>query len=109
NIINEVEGQEELEELFTELLDKVGIDYAPELVESLARLTFKWHLADEIEKLKNEEEIDKAPVGSGTHEIIKKLLAGLSIIKKVISQAGAIGKSALQLYIFNSVRLAEAA
>ena len=101
NIFIEVEAQEELEELFTKLLDKMGIDYTPELIEALARLTLKWHLADEIEQLKNEEETDKAPQGIGTHEIIKKLLAGLRIIKKAMTHACAIGKSALQLYIVN--------
>lgn len=101
NIITETEAQEELDELFTELLDKMGIDYTPELIESLASLTLKWHLADEIEKLKSAEETDKAPPGSGTHKIIKKLLAGLSAIKKAIAHAYAIGKSALQLYTSN--------
>jgi hypothetical protein len=101
NIITESEAQEELEELFTELLDKMGIDYTPELVESLAHLTLNWHLADEIEKLKDEEETDKTPQERGTHEIIKKLLKGLSMIKKAITHACAIGKSALQLYNFD--------
>ncbi|MEK7561556.1 MAG: hypothetical protein AAB541_01705, partial [Patescibacteria group bacterium] len=101
NIITVAEAREELEELFTELLDEMGIDYTPELIESLASLTLKWHLADEIEKLKNEEETNKAPQGSGTHKIIKKLLAGLSTIKKAIAHACAIGKSALQLYSLN--------
>jgi len=102
NIITEVEAQEELEELFAELLDDMGIDYTPELIESLASLTLKWHLTDEIEKLKDEEEANSAPQASGTHKIIKKLLAGLSTIKKAIAHACAIGKSALQLYATNS-------
>jgi hypothetical protein len=101
NIITEAEAQEELEELFTELLDRMAIDYAPELIESLAYLTLKWHLVDEIEKLRNEEEADEAPQDSGIHKIIQKLLAGLSKIKKAMAQACAIGKSALQLYTFN--------
>jgi len=101
NIITEAEAQEELEVLFTELLDKMAIDYTPELIESLSYLTLKWHLADEMQKLKNEEETDKAPQDSGTHEIIKKLLVGLSIIKKAFAHASAIGKSAIQLYIFH--------
>ena len=99
--ITEADAQAELEELFVELFDNAGIDHTPELIESLARLTLKWHLADEIGQLKTEEETDKAPQAGGTHEIIRKLLAGLSIIKKAITHASAIGKSALQLYIFN--------
>jgi hypothetical protein len=101
NIITEAEAREELEELFTELLDRTGIEHTSELIESLAQLTLRWHLTIELEKLKKEEETDTAPAGSGTHEIIKKLLAGLRIIKKVMAHAGAIGKSALQLYTLN--------
>jgi hypothetical protein len=95
--INEIEAQKELEELFTELFGMMGIDCPAELIETLARLTLEYHLADEIVKLKIKEETDKIPQVSGTHEIIKKLLAGLSIIKRVIFNAGVIGKSVLQL------------
>lgn len=99
--ITETQAQEELEELFTQLFDKAGVEHTPELIESLASLTLRWRLADEIEKLKNEEETDKVQQGSGTHEIIKKLLKVLSTIKKAIVHAGAIGKSALRLYSVN--------
>ncbi len=79
----------------------MGIDYAPELIESLACLTLKWHLVDEIGKLKDEEETGKTSAGIGTHKIIKKLLVGLSVIKKAMAHARAIGESALRLYTFN--------
>jgi hypothetical protein len=101
NSITETEAQEELELLFTKLLDILDIDSTPELIESLALLTLKWHLAHDLEKLKNEEEIDNVPQGSGTHEIIKKLLVGLSKIKKAMSYASAVGRSTLQLYVFS--------
>jgi hypothetical protein len=101
SIVTEAEAQEELEELFTELFDRMAIDYTPELIESLAHLTLEWHLVDEIEKLKNEDEADEVPAGSGIHKIIQKLLAGLSKIKRAMAHAYAIGKSALQLYAFN--------
>ncbi len=101
NIITEAEAQEKLEMLFTELLENTGIDYTPEVIESLAYLTLKWRLADETKKLKNKEAIDKAPQDSGTHEIIKKLLIGLSTIKKAVVHAYAIGRSALLLYRFD--------
>lgn len=98
NIVTEAEAQEELEELFINLLDRMGIDYTPELVESLACLTIRWSLADEIEKMIKDEEPDALPQASGTHEIIKKLLTALSKIKKAITHSVAIGKSALKLY-----------
>lgn len=101
DVVSEAQAQEELEELFTQLLDNVGLDHTPELIESLARLTLGWQLAGEIEKMKIEKEMDKTPRDSGTHEIIKKLLAALGIIKKAMAHASAIGKSALQLYIFS--------
>jgi hypothetical protein len=101
--ITETEIQEELEELFTELFNTTGIDCTPELTESLSLLTLKLHITEEIKKLKDEE-VDGTPQDSDTHEIIKKLLTGLSTFKKAIAQAGAIGKSALQLYSFDSGR-----
>jgi hypothetical protein len=99
--IAKIEVEEELEELFTQLFDKLGIDYTPELLESLARLTLRLHLVEEIEKRKEGEEINQTPKGSGTHEIIKKLLTGISNLKKAIANSYAIGKSALRLYSFN--------
>lgn len=101
NIINESEVKEEIEELFTQLLDRAGIAFTPELVESLARLTIEWRLADEVEKLKDEEDTKEAPKDRGTHEIIKTLMTALCTIKSSIARAGAIGKSALRLYSFS--------
>jgi hypothetical protein len=77
----------------------MGIDYTPQLIESLARLSIDWQLAERIEKLKPEEP-DSLPQGAGTHEIIRKLLAALSAIKKAITRASTIGQSALRLYAF---------
>ena len=100
-IITEAHAQEELEELFTELLEVAGIECTLELIEYLARLTLERRLADEMQKLKSNDETDSAPQGVGTHEIIKKLLLSLSTLKKTLAQAGAIGKSTLKLYILN--------
>jgi hypothetical protein len=94
--ISETEPQEQLEELFTELLELVGMEYTPELVEVLARLTLEWQLGDEIQILKSQEDPDDTPQDIGTHEIIKKLLLSLSTLQKTLAYAGAIGKSALQ-------------
>ena len=100
-IISETEVQIELEGLFTELFEAAGIDCTEELIQSLAYLTIAYDLADGIEKIK-QAKIDDMPKDRGTHEIIKKLLAAFSTIKKAIANAGAIGKSALRLYILSS-------
>jgi hypothetical protein len=99
--ITEEEAQAELEELFVELFVRTGMDYTPELIESLARLTLTWQLTAELGSLKIEDEPDKMPQDSGTHEIIRKLLACLKSIKKAIAHAAAIGKSALRLCSFS--------
>jgi hypothetical protein len=99
--INEVKVQQEIEEIFTELLERMGIEYTPELIEHLVHLTLKSQLAKKIKKPGNEEEIDEAPNDTGTHEAIKQLLLGLSDFKKAIAYAGVIGKSALHLCDFN--------
>jgi hypothetical protein len=92
------EAQAEIEELFTELFDSMDMDYTPELVGSLAGLTVRRNLSDEIEKLKDgEDAVDESPHDTGTHEIIKQLLIGLSTIKKTVTHACAIGRSALYL------------
>lgn len=98
----EVEIQEELEELFTELLDQLDIGgYAPELAETLARLILTGGFMDEIEEIKGGEIPDQPKLGSETHEIIIKLIAGLRDMKTATVQAGALGKSALRLYILS--------
>jgi hypothetical protein len=100
DIINEAEFEEELEELFIELFDSLGINYTPKLAKSLALLTVKLHLADKIGKLK-EEETDETSQDNGTHENIKKPLVGSNTIRNVMPQVCAIGKSALQLYRYD--------
>jgi hypothetical protein len=99
--ITEEEAQAELEELFVELFVRIDMDYTPELIESLARLTLTWQLTAELGSLKIEDEPDKTVQDSGTHEIIRKLLACLKYIKKALAHAAAIGKSALRLCNFS--------
>lgn len=91
-------AQEKLKKLLIEFFDNAGIEYSPELVESLTKLILKWRLASEAEKQKIEKDLNQAQQGSGTHEIIKKILAGLSIISRAVANAYVIGKSALSLY-----------
>jgi len=96
--VSEAEAQEELEELFIELFEAANIEYSPEIVESLVRLTLNWRLVKEIKSLKKEQESGDEPHEVGTHEIIKQLLIGLGTIKKAITHAYTIGKSAIRLY-----------
>lgn len=98
---NEVEAQEELKKLFMDLLDKMGIEYTPELVESFARLSLEGRFVEEIKKIEKEE-VDDKPQDSGTNEIIKKLVVVLKTIKKAMSQAASIGRSVLRVYGFRS-------
>ncbi|HET9850077.1 MAG TPA: hypothetical protein VFP35_00390 [Candidatus Saccharimonadales bacterium] len=98
---SEAETQEELEELFVRLFEESGVDYTPELVESLAAVTITRHLLNPAEEIEDKIEKDDMPHESGTHEIIKKLLAGISTIKKALAHAYVIGRSALLLYRFS--------
>lgn len=91
------EIQEELQELFMELFENSGLDYTPEIIESLTRLTTRQYLADEISKPRK---IEQAPTSGGTHEIINKLLLGLSDIQRTVAQSYALGRSALTLCRF---------
>jgi hypothetical protein len=101
NILTEAEAQEEIKELFAGILDSLGIEHTPELVESLAHLTVKWSLATEIKIPKREETDDEVPQDTGTHEAIMQLLLGLSNATKAMAHAGVLGKSALHLCDFN--------
>jgi hypothetical protein len=98
--VAEAEVQSELEELFMELFDRLELAYTPELIESLASLTIKWHF-DQVNQVTYKAKADETVSDYGTHEIIIKLLAGLRSVKKIIARAGAIGKSALQLYHYD--------
>ena len=103
NIDTEAMVQEELEELFTELFNLVGITYTPETINYLARQTLIWHLGDEIEKLKGEEETEEeVQPDSGTPAIVKKLIAALRMVKRAAERhVYAIGRVALVLCNFN--------
>lgn len=99
--ISEPKAQEDLEELFTKLFERLGIDYTPELIETLAQLTMKYYLGEKIQELKEKEDVDAVPHDRGTHEIIKRLLVALSKVKKIMTNAYTIGKSALRLYRYD--------
>lgn len=101
NGLTGTEAQEELEKLFVELFENAGLEYTPELIESLTYLALRWNLIDEIEGLKNKKEVDEVPQEGGTHEIIKQILVSLSNVKRAMTHAYAIGKSALRLCSFS--------
>jgi uncharacterized protein (UPF0305 family) len=92
----ELEPKEDLKELFTTLLRKVGIDYSPELIESLVSLALSSNLLDEIVSLRHQE-VDETAQHSPTHEIINKFLIGINTVKKAMTYANPIGRSAIQL------------
>jgi len=94
----EAEGpEEELKELFILLFDHIEMEYTPELIESCVKLALKGDMSELIVTMEKDEETN-IPQDSGTHEVIKQLLATISSIKKSAQHAYQIGKSALQLY-----------
>jgi hypothetical protein len=93
-LINEAGIREELEKLFTDLFDHLGIEYSPGLIETLVYRTINEYQAGWTEEPADEG----AAQDSGTNEAIKKLLAGSNSIRRAMSQALVIGKSALTLY-----------
>lgn len=93
--IVEAEAQEEIEELYIEVLEALGMEYRPELIESLVRLTIYRQLVGE--EMQEEEEVGEVPQDTGTHEAITQLIVSASNIKKTLEYTCAIGNSALKL------------
>jgi hypothetical protein len=91
------EINEELKELFIELFGYAEIEYTEELVESFIKLAIKFDISEPIVEAEQEDEIT-ATQGQGTHEVIKRLVAAVTSLKKKIKHAYAVGKSALNLY-----------
>lgn len=93
--IDESQVQQEIQLLFTELLENLGIDYTPELIESLSRqiLNNRFVLgAENVADINDEEEPNQS---SGASTVVQQLTTALAHIKSAIDQACAIGKSAL--------------
>lgn len=91
------EVEEELKELFIQLFDYVGIEYSLELIESCVKLVLREGMPELILTTEQEDDIN-TPQDEGTHEIIKRLLATISSIKKTVLHAYRLGKLALGLY-----------
>lgn len=99
--VDEAMAREELEELFTELFKRVGMEYTPELLDSLVKLSLHHLIKEDGEAIVQDTIIDNAPRGKGTHEFITKPLAGITNIKKILPNVYMVGKSALQLYMLD--------
>jgi hypothetical protein len=96
--IDKTEAQEELEELFVELLEALQIEYTPEIVEELARSTLNGYLLEtELEEVELEELNEDNGHAKSTQISTAKQTTVLSDLKKVLAQAYAIGSSTLKL------------
>lgn len=96
--MNEIEVRKELEVQFIELFDQVGIQYTSGLIEAFVELSLKSHF-EEVEEAEAEAEVvNDVPQDRGTHEMIKKILAGITNLKKALVNAYLVGKSAMRLY-----------
>jgi len=87
--------EEDLKELFIELLSELEIDYTEEMIEALILSKFRQHLVAETSALEDEEETDEE---TSAHAVAKKQVAILVTIKRAMMHAYAIGRSALRLY-----------
>jgi hypothetical protein len=101
-IDHETNPQEEVEELLYQLLNQVEISEARDVVKSLSLPAIKLYVAKEIEKTKKLEKTDKTLQDQGTHELIKKWVASVGVIKKAAARAAWIGKTALHLRSISS-------
>lgn len=89
--------EEELEELFSRLFERIGIEYAPELLNSLVKLAMRQNIQELFMDLEPKVETGTTQ-GTGTHELLNYLVAALGSIKKSAQNAYRLGKSAMQLY-----------
>ncbi len=92
---DEKEVRQELENLFAELFDRLGIEYSSELLSAFATLTLNNQLEEVLRVKEGDELVYKIPTDKGTHEFITKLLIGFAKLKKVLLHAYLIGKSAV--------------
>ncbi|MGZ6005695.1 MAG: hypothetical protein ACXWLH_06150, partial [Candidatus Saccharimonadales bacterium] len=98
----EVTIDKKLEELFVELFEEAEIEYSPELLQSMIKLTRAHYLDELIEDVKPEEITEnKLPDEIGTREFLQKIHHGLSAMKRAAFYFAEIGKSVLKLYGMN--------
>lgn len=94
-VLTEEAIEKDLRELFTNLFDKLEMDYTPELLESFTKLALKVDVSEFVSSIESssEKSIDK-----GMHEAIKQLLTTISAMKRAILHAYQLGKSIMRLY-----------
>jgi hypothetical protein len=96
NGLTQEQIQDEIEVLFTELLDELGIEFTPELIEALARAAIALKPANKNQNPKTEN-TEEQPSDPGTHEI-KQLLSGLNSTDNSWEKVWALGRYALWNY-----------
>ena len=89
------ETQEELEQLFIELLDGLDVAYNEELIESLASSVAHGQLTPYLQKLKAGEKLNQLLSGIGTHEAIVKPLRDRNTLQQAIAQVYQLGHFAV--------------
>lgn len=94
-VINQKEVRQELENLFADLFDRLGIEYSPELLSAFATLTLNNQLDEVLGVKEGDELVYEIPTERGTHEFITKLLISFAKLKKALLHAYLIGKSAV--------------
>lgn len=95
----EITTKEEWMIVYTELFAAAGVACSPETIESLAEITLKWNLIDEIEKLEDKERDVEVVDESNAHMIVRKLLAAFTSIIQAIRHIFAIGTYVLRLSV----------
>ncbi|MBI2285485.1 hypothetical protein HYU82_01520 [Candidatus Saccharibacteria bacterium] len=101
---DEKEVRQELENLFAELFDRLGIEYSPELLSDFATLTLNNQLEEVLRAKEGDELVYKIPTDKGTHEFMTKLLTSFAKLKKILQQAYLLGKSAISSMVFVTPR-----
>ncbi|MBI4033728.1 hypothetical protein HY379_01890 [Candidatus Saccharibacteria bacterium] len=103
-VANQEEVRQELEELFADLFDQIGIEYTPKLLADFATLALNGQLEETLSIKKTEVPAFEVPKEPGTHEFMTRLLTSFAKLKKVLQQAYLLGKSALNSVVFVAPR-----
>ncbi len=94
-VIEETEISEELEDLFIELLDEMGVAHTPELIENLVSQTVERRIAKNKEL--EDEEKDEDTQQGGLSTKLKKSSVGRATLNDAIVHDRLISKIALEL------------
>jgi len=94
-----IKNIEEWERVYTELFVAANITCTSELVESLAVLTIKWNLADELERLETVSYDTSESENGAARAMVKKLLVAITNVLQTVRHVFAIGNYALRLSV----------